>query len=145
MKKPAVCAEQAAGFLRAVPALYQPEKSRADGCRACLSGAAVPLNLDVTRISRETVAAVPQKYFGPGFADMSGVGPEKLGYCPETDCYYSSKGAAQYAGDFQITGSRRLPDGTGADRIQQEHRGMLLRPVEKGCRIISNMCFNSFH
>ncbi len=79
----------------------------------------IPLNLDVTRISRETVAAVPQKYFGPGLADMSGVGPKKLGFCPETDCYYSSKGAAQYAGDFQITGSRRLPDGTGAGRIQQ--------------------------
>lgn len=106
---------------------------------------------DWNRISSGDMNRILQMCFGLSLSDMHAVDLEFLHYWEETDCYYcGTTSPAPMSEDLRIIGGKHLDDGTlevhytatlGYGGFNVEYV-MILKPVEDGYHILSNLKVN---
>lgn len=105
----------------------------------------ISMELDITRVSAQTVEMVLARYFGRCLEEMDGVGMNSMAYFPETDCYYYSKGSTKYVWDFTVTAAYSMEDGTVLmcwEGPYGQKYVMTLMPGGDGYQILSNLWLN---
>lgn len=104
--------------------------------------------LDWYRISSQDVERVLQMCFGISLADMNNDDISRLLYWEDTDCYYSgTTSPAPYAMNLEILSGVHLENGnlevhyrnSESDKIVWEYYVMILKPVDGGYHILSNL------
>ena len=104
--------------------------------------------LDWYRISSQDVERVLQMCFGISLADMNNDDISRLLYWEDTDCYYSgTTSPAPYAMNLEILSGVHLENGnlevyyrnSESDKIIWKYYVMILKPVDGGYHILSNL------
>ena len=100
------------------------------------------------RISSQDVERILQMCFGISLSDMNKNDLSSLLYWDKTDCYYSgTTSPGPSANNLEITGGFHLEDGnlevhyrnSQSDKIVWEYYVMILKPVDGGYHILSNL------
>lgn len=104
--------------------------------------------MDWYRISSQDVERVLQMCFGISLSDMNNDDISRLLYWEDTDCYYAgTTSPGPSANNLEITGGFHLENGnlevhyrnSQSDKIVWEYYVMILKPVDGGYHILSNL------